>query len=139
MLSNHCLCYIHSRTKEICMVLMECVTLDYWRNKHIILTLYNVKIYITSSKKEPCWYVPISYSANRLGSFRRYWFIFFNLIGKLPLGNFLVSFISDTIYYYKWTIVYSIDYRLCEILIVRLLLYISHIWYILYLDYNIQL
>ena len=37
--------------KEIGMSPMQYTTLDYWRNKNIILTHYKVNIYINSSTK----------------------------------------------------------------------------------------
>ena len=53
------------------MVPVQYVTLDYLRYNNLIITLYNVNIYINySTKKEPFWFVPTSYLAFRLGYFR---------------------------------------------------------------------
>ena len=51
LLANRRLCSIHSWMKEIRMVPMYYVTLDFLRNNDLILTRYKVKINITTSTK----------------------------------------------------------------------------------------
>ena len=51
MLENNCLHSIHYWMKEICMLPIQYVTLEYCRNNSLTHTCYKSKIYITSSTK----------------------------------------------------------------------------------------
>ena len=99
MLMNNFLRYIHSWMKEIGMVPIQCVTLEYWNNNNCILTHYTVNIYITYSTKRTfsltygvhiyplCWGISIDI------------FVYFSIYMGIYSANSLVLLISDTIYY----------------------------------------
>ena len=100
-------------------------TLDHWRNKNPILTLYIWRYILFTSWKEPLWYVPYLYLSLTLDSVRWHFLISFKLIGKVPHHQVFIRchWFLTLFTFYKWRPVYSIYSHLREILIVRLILY----------------
>ena len=97
MLVNCRLCSIYSWTKDIHMVPMYYVTLDFWRNSNIILTCYKFKTNITTSAERTLLGRTI-FIFSFYARFQPLIFLInFKLIGKVPSGIYLMSLISNTI------------------------------------------